>query len=197
MNSKPNPIELESFRSELIEKTLRTNSNFLRLFLYQNYFEKILSLNNPNFEEAFLREFLDDYTSCFCKFEAWGVEPDITKKLLEQLKKVSTLNIAAENLTSLNSEIDRIEKQLEKLTLILDGKDFEDGETHKAFFPLIDKEAPTGYNGIIESITVRINKAVDVDKFIIVPSEKEIEKRIFEQCKKSWTLALDLSRAYV
>ena len=32
------------------------------------------------------------------------------------------------------------------------------------------------FYGIIESVTVRINKTVDIDKFIIVPSEKEIEK---------------------
>lgn len=87
MSQKPNLFELESLRSELIDKTLRTNSNNLRLFVYQNYIEKILSLDNPNIEEAFLKEFLDDYIACICKFESWGVEPDISKKLLAQLKK--------------------------------------------------------------------------------------------------------------
>ena len=203
MSPKPNPLELESLRSELIEKTLSTSSINLRLSLYQNYFEKILSSNNQNFEEAFLKEFLEDYISCVSKYEVWGTEPDITKRILEQLKNITSLKIASENLTSLNSEIDRIEKQLEKLDLILDGIENDDGETHKAFFPLIDKEAPmehpfgTGFYGIIDSVTVRINKAVDVDKFIIVPSEKEIEKKILEQCKKSWKLALNLSKEYV
>ena len=197
LNIKPNPLELESLRSELIEKTFSTNSNFLRLSIYQNYFEKILSSNNPNFEEAFLKEFLDDYTSCICKFEVWGVEPDITKKILEQIKQVTSLKIISDSLTSLNSEIARIEKQIEKLTLILDGIEYEDSEVHKAFFPLIDRDAPEGFYGIIDSVTVRINKAVDVDKFIIVPSEKEIEKRIIEQSKKSWLLALNLSKKYV
>ena len=197
LNNKPNLLELESLRSELIEKTLNTNSNFLRLSLYQNYFERILSLNNPNFEEAFLKEFLDDYVSCINKFEVWGIEPDISKNILEQLNKVAALKIAAESITTISSGINRIEKQLEKMTLILESKEFEDGETHEAFFPLIDKEAPEGFNGIIESVTVRINKAVDKDKFIIVPSEKEIEKKILEQCKNSWLLALNLSKEYV
>jgi|GEM_PF-4308645 len=124
VNKKPNLLELESLRSELIDKTLNTNSIFLKIFLYQNYFEKILSLNNPNFEEAFLKEFLDDYIFCISKFEPWGVEPGITKKLLEQIKKISALKITSENLTSLNYEVERIEKQLEKLNLILDGKRF-------------------------------------------------------------------------
>lgn len=197
MSHKPNILELEFLRSELIEKTLYTNSNFLRLFLYQNYFEKILSLNNPNLEEAFLKEFLDDYVSCISKFEVWGVEPDITNKLLEQFNKVASLKVAVEILTSLNSEIERIEKQSEKLSLILEGKDVEDGEPHKAFFPLIDKDAAAGFYGIIESVTVRINKSEECDKFIIIPSEKEIEKKIIEQCETSWQLALSLSKQYV
>lgn len=138
-NKKISILELESLRSELVEKTFNTSSNNLRLFLYQNYFEKILSLDNPNFEEAFLKEFIDDYTNCVCKFEVWGIEPDISKTLLSQLKKVFTLNIASEYYATLNSEIDRIQKQLEKLNLILEGKDNEHGVTHKAFFPLIEK----------------------------------------------------------
>lgn len=196
-SKKLNPLELESLRSSLIEKTLDTTSNNLRLSLYQNYFEKVLSLDNSNIEEAFLKEFLDDYIFCIRKFEVWGIEPDINKKLLEQIKKISTLKITSENLSSLNFEIDRIEKQLEKLSLILEGKDFEDNETHKALFPLIDKDAPEGFYGIIESVTVRINKAAENDKFIIIPSENEIEKKILEQCKKSWQLAIDLSKKFV
>jgi len=198
-----NPIELESLRSELIEKTLNTSSNNLRLFLYQNYFQRILATENVNFEEAYLKEFIDDYVFCINKFEIWGIEPEISKNILDQIKKVSSLKIASENSTPLNSEVDRIEKQIEKLNLILEGKDIEDGETHKAFFPLIDKEAPVehpygnGFYGIVESVTVRISKTADNDKFIIVPSEKEIEKRILEQCKLSWHVALDLSKAYV
>jgi len=53
------------------------------------------------------------------------------------------------------------------------------------------------FYGIIESVTVRINKSVGVDKFIIVPSENEVEKKILEQCKKSWLLAINLSKKFV
>lgn len=197
MSNKLNLLELESLRSELIEKTLNTSSNNLRLFLYQNYFEQILQLNNPNLEEAFLQEFVEDYINCICKFEVGGVKPEFSKKILEQLKKVSTLKITVENVTLINSEIDRIQKQLEKQILILDGKDFDDGKIHKAFFPLIDKGVPKGLYGVIDSVTVRISKAADSDKFIIVPSEKEIEKRIAEQCTQSWHLAQDLSKKYL
>jgi len=197
VNKKPNIIELESLRSDLIEKTLASSSNNFRLFLYSNYFDQVLALNNQYLEEAFLKEFLDDYISCISKFEVWGTDPEITKRMIKLLQSITKLRIASENLALLKFEIDRVRNQLERLNLILEGKDFEDGESAKAFFPLIDNDAPEGFNGIIESVIVRINKASENDKFIMVPSEKEIEKRILEQCKNSWLLALNLSKEYV
>ena len=78
-----------------------------------------------------------------------------------------------------------------------EDKDKDEGKEHKAFFPLVPKEAEEGFYGILESVTVRISKAANEDRFIIIPSEKEIEKKISEQCKKSWLVARDLSRAYI
>lgn len=196
-NKKINLLELESLRSELIDKTLNTSSNNLRLYLYQNYFEKILFLNSPNYEEAFLKEFLDDFIDSIKKYDIWGNEPGVAKKLFELINKISRRAFAKEQRIALDIEIKRIELQWIKLTSILNGDDLEDGEIHKAFFPLIDNESPSDFYGTVETVTVRISKAVEVDKFIIVPSEKEIEKRIFEQCKTSWQLALKLSKQYV
>ncbi len=192
-----NLLELESLRSELIEKTLNTSSNFLRLSLYQSYFDQILSFNNPNFSEAFLKEFIDDFIYYITKYEVWGTEPETTEKLLELLNNAANNNLFSEYRIRITTEIDRLKKQYENLILILGGKDFEDGKTHKAFFPLIDKEAPNNFYGIVESVTIRINRAVDSDNFIIIPSEKEIEVKIHEQCEISWLLALDLSQKYI
>lgn len=196
-NKKLNVLELESLRSELIDKTLNTSSNDLRLSLYQKYFEKILSLNNSNFEEAYLKEFLDDYIDCIKKYDVWGNEPGVTKKLFELKNNISSRAFAKEQNATLDIEVKRIELQWIKQTSILNGDDLEDKEIHKAFFPLIDNESPADFYGTVESVTVRISKAVDIDKFILVPSEKEIEKRILEQCRNSWLLALDISKKYV
>lgn len=197
MNSKPDLFELESLRSEMIEKTLDTTSNNLRLSLYQSYFEKVLSLDNANYNEAFLNEFLDDYHNSIQMFEIFGTHPKFTDNLLQQLKKLITLSLIKEKHSELISETERIEKQKQKLAFILKGKEYQDIIERKAFFPVIDDEAPSDFYGTLESITVRINKAVDADKFIIVPSEKEIEKRISEQCRRSWLLAFSLSKKYI
>lgn len=78
-----------------------------------------------------------------------------------------------------------------------DYDEYKERKTHKAFFPLIDKEAAEGFYGILESITVSVNKSSAGDKFILVPSEREIEKKILEQTKTSWYAALNLSKAYI
>jgi hypothetical protein len=167
--------------------------------------------------EVFLKEFLDDYTSLISKFEPFGIHPDLTLKILTQVKTLISLEFAADNLSILNSEIKRIEKQRERLTSILDDKDEDKEKTcqpprhpldmvgrltdedkkHKAFFPLIAKDAPEDFYGFLESVSVNIGKATDTDKFIIVPSEKEIEKKISEQCTNSWRAALELSTEYI
>lgn len=197
MSIKKNLLEIESSRLELIEKSINSSSNFLRLSLYHNYFEKVLSLNDTNIQEAFLAEFIEDYINCICKFEVWGVEPDSTKIIIEVLKRISQLKIVNNYSDEIKYEITRIEEQKEKLKLILDGNEFQSEKSTKAFFPLIDNEAPYEFYGIVDSITVKISKASDGDKFIIVPSETEIEKRIAEQCTQSWLLALTLLKRYV
>ena len=197
VNTASNVFELESFRNKIIEKIFNATSNNSKIFLLYTYFSKVHSTQNNSLIEAFLKEFLEDYISAIQKLEVSGINPEFTGKLLEQIKQVSTLKFVEDILTKLRFEIDRIEHQINKLNLILEGKEYEDGIEHKAFFPLIDKNAPAGFYGIIESVTIRINKTTDNDKFIMVPSEKEIEKKISEQCKKSWLLAVDILKKYV
>lgn len=196
-NSKIGLLELESLRTELFEKVYNASSTNLKVFLYYNYFDKVLSSNSSNLIEAFLKEFNEDYIYTIQRFEVWGINLEFTVKLLLQLKNITTLAFSKIHIPEITFEIERIEQQANKLNLILEGKEYKDGIEHKAFFPLIDKEAPTDLYGIIESVTIRINKAADSNKFIIVPSEKEIEKKISEQCKKSWLLAVDILKKYV
>jgi hypothetical protein len=188
-----------------MEKSFTASSYHLRVLEYYKYFNKILSYEKPNFNEAFLREFIDDYIASVANFDVWGTEPEQSKEILSQLKKLTELNITGDRLPILKTEIERIEKQERRLTSIIEGKDNDKDydrnedycKEHKAFFPLVAEESPKDFYGILESVTIHVRKAEDADKFIIVPSEKEIEKKILEQCKRSWFAALDLSREYI
>jgi len=191
-----NPIQLENLRTELIDKIFSVSS-YNRVVLYTSYFSTVLDTNEELFSEAFLKEFIEDFLTTINKYDVCGAEPSLTNRLIGILKKLSDLNCFENEKLALINETERIKNPYKKLLDILSGKENRNRVEQKAFFPLIDKDALQGYYGIVESVTVRINKAVDNDKFIIVPSEKDIEKKIEVQVKTSWQLALALSKKYL
>lgn len=193
----PNYFDLENQRSELIERTLNTSSGILRCFHFYKYFSIILEYKNQKLEEAFLKEFIDDYLSALSKFEIWGIDPLFTKQLIVHLEELKNTPIISDNEEALSSDIIRLKDQLNYLLLILDGKEIKEDPEPKARFPLIDKDNKEGFYGIIDSVTVRINKAATENKFIIVPSAKDSDQRIIEQCRISWQLALTRLIHYV
>ncbi|MCJ7553006.1 MAG: hypothetical protein MUO34_03895, partial [Ignavibacteriaceae bacterium] len=197
VNQRPNFLQIESLRTELIEKSFKVSSHNLKIFLYYEYFQKVLVHNNKNLSEGFLTEFIDDYISAIARFEVWCIHPEFTRKIISQLSDLKTLSTTTDYLQTIDTETERIEKQLQKLNSILQGSSFPDNLEQKAFFPLVDRKAPENFYGTIDSITVRINKCDEKDKFIIIPSEKELEKKILEQCQNSWLLALNLLKVYV
>ena len=196
-DQKPNFLQIESLRTELIEKSFKVFSHNLKVFLYYDYFQKVLPHNNKNLSEAFLTEFIDDYISAIARFEVWCIHPEFTRKIISQLSDLQTLSTTIDYLQTIDTETERIEKQLLKLNSILQGSSYPDNSVQKAFFPLVDREAPDDFYGTIDSIAIRINKCDEKDKFIIIPSEKKIEKKILEQCQNSWLLALNLLKVYV
>lgn len=190
-------LQLENIRQVVISKLAAANSRISRLLLYFEYFESILSQNDEKLNEVFIAEFLEDYCAVIAKFEVWGIEPKLSAQIVMQLKSLRQKNLLADNNEQFDDEIERIEEQISQLKQILDGETFENGYEKKAFFPLIELTMPDGFYGLLESVTVRVAKAENENNFIIIPSEKEIEKRILEQCKTSWEVALRLLKNYV
>lgn len=197
MNIKPNVFELEASRIELTQKLSLTDSVNLKISLHYNFFQKVLSTANQNFIEAFLTEYIKDYLKCITGFQVSAADPNFTKSFITQLKKISEHFSSINKHLSFDSEIERIEKQYDKLCRILNGEEYETASEHKAYFPLIEKSASDVIFGGIDSVTVRINKSTDNNKFIIIPSERELETRIIDQIHTSWQLALELSKKYL
>lgn len=182
---------------ELTEKLAFSSSTNLKIFHLYNFFHKVLLTENKNFIEAFLSEFLEEYLKYVSRFETAGTDPGFTKSLIVQLKKLSEYFLSLNNELNFILEIERIEKQYYKLCKILEDADDESPSEHKAFFPLIEKSAYDIIFGALDSVTVIINKAADNDKFIVVPSEQEMENKIINQIHTSWQLALEHSKKYL
>ncbi|MBK8946423.1 MAG: hypothetical protein IPM32_14300 [Ignavibacteriae bacterium] len=188
---------LEEQRINLIIK--RNNSSFPHLFIsdYNSYFLTALKFNNPNVAEAFLQEFIDEFKYAVSKIGAFGTDIDFIANIVNQLKEIFDQRILFIPLSFLKDEILKLQNEVIKLGNILDGKEHNITQDQKAAFPLIYKKSNHGFYGIVESVTVRINKSSSSNKFIIVPSEKKIEENIFSQCKNSWELAVSISKRFV
>ncbi|HOJ06134.1 MAG: hypothetical protein HND40_14140 [Ignavibacteriota bacterium] len=193
-----NILYLEQERVLLKEKLNTGFSNQAKLLFIYDFFEKILATQNQNLVGSYLPEFLSDYIHCLASWTVCGMKAEVHKLLIKQAEKIfetgfTTSHIAFEGI------VKRLKDDFEKLQKILNGKNLETFEP-KAYFPLLEEEAikATGITiGVIESVTIKINKAKNETKFIIVPSEKEIEEKITEQIKQSWQNAINISKKYV
>lgn len=194
---KTDILELESLREAVLTGTIDNPSPVHRVSIYFPYFEKILSCNNPLLSVSFLAEFLEEYLNSVSKFDVYGNDPGVSLAIIKQLRTVAASQINPALEPQFVAEADRLEKQYNHLAEVLEGNRTANGAEHKAYFPLLEKTAVTGYHGVIESVTVRISKAENSDKFIIIPSEKETEKRILEQCRLSWSAAVEQMKKYV
>ena len=193
----PDYFELETQRSKLAESTLNTSSFTLRVFQYYRFFSTVLAYRDKNTEEAFLREFLGDYIFVLTRFRVYGVEPSFSQNLISHLKELNRLDLTKKYRGDLNNIITRLAKEYDTLSQVLSGNKQHIPAEPKAFFPLIDQKNSDGFYGILESVIVRINRAQSNNSFIIIPSEREIEKRIAGQCEISWQLALDKLKSFI
>jgi len=193
-----NILHFEQERVLLKEKLNTGFSNQAKLLFIYDFFEKILATQNQNLIGSYLPEFLSDYIHCLMSWTVYGVKPQVHDLLIEQAEKIFETGLTTSHI-SFEEIIKKLKDDFEKLQKILNGKNLETFD-HKAYFPLLEEEAikETGITiGVIESATIKINKAKNETKFIIVPSEKEIEEKINEQIKQSWQNATNISKKYV
>ena len=109
--TKPTLIQLEALRYRLLEEIYKSDSAILKISCHLEYIHHILQFKNPNIEESFLVEILDDYLRTIKKYEVWGNEPKITRKIVEQLKTLCELGAASKYREELTYNLQRIEKQ--------------------------------------------------------------------------------------
>ena len=84
---------------------------------------------------------------------------------------------------------EKLKGKLHVLFGMLNGREISLSES-KILFPVIEEvDEEDIILGAIDSLTVKIGKAKDRDKYIIVPSESENDKKLEEQINVSWLQA--------
>ena len=196
-----NILQLEQERTALQEKLKPSFSAKARIILLYDFFEKVISTRDNNLIESYLPEFIPDYIFCMKVFSVFGLKPRIHESLIEQAEKIEQSGCLRESgIKNLTSTITLLKNNLEILHRTLNGEKAQAAESSKAYFPLLEEDAirEKGITiGLIEFVTIKIQKTKSSDKFIIIPSEKEIEEKISEQVRLSWLNATNSAKKYV
>jgi hypothetical protein len=192
-------LEIEKAREELIVRINQPCSQRKKLFLICGFIKTILNYKDELIKQAYLLEFIDIYIKLLSNYNPFYLNPEKTEKIIEQVEELRNQSFLSEQVGELEEAVKRIKEKLERLKKILAGNEEKEG-SDKLLFPVLevrDEESKDINLGALDSITVEVSKAQGADKFIIIPSEAEIEERIKSQIENSWIVAINYVKKLV
>jgi len=194
-----NVINIENRTVKLKEILSSSASPREKVLLAAEYFHFLLLAGDKNIVESYLTEFIDPFLTSLYNFSPVGTNPSITEELLNLSRKLTELDFLKPFQQKILSAVENINTELESLQASLSGEKDQSIITSKFYMPVIEETTKNGSLklGLLESISVSLKKTKDSGKFIIVPSGKELEKRLINQVKTSWKVALNNSSNYI
>jgi len=183
-------------RSQL--NTISFNSKLI--FVLYEYYKFLLNIENEQLIQSYLPEFIEEYTHLIKDYTAYYKSPEFTLSLIKQTELLTTQFPASELSESLSSSLNKITNELNNLRELLNGGQLYDQIKDKLCFPLIEEsnaEDIQEQTGILETVTIKISRAKNENKFLIVPSETRIEQQLKEQINVSWQQAIIAVKRYV
>jgi hypothetical protein len=197
MNNNAYNVELKT--SQLRQKLHSIISSKSSLLILYEYYDFLLSSGSKQIIDAYIPEFIQSYISLLDKFDPYCLNPSITQSLLEQTNRIAEYLTESEIKTSLKYSAQRLHNKLEKFKAVLNGSIPDELITNKLCFPLLEENEGLQAQittGILETVTIKVSKAKDENKFILIPSEVKIETRLQKQIETSWQKAVEIVRCY-
>ncbi len=193
-----NIFRIEKLRIELQENLTAEKSPFVQLILLNSFFLEIINQNNNSLSEAFITEFVPTYLTAIKNISAIGIEPSKINTEFSTVKKITKSEIFLEFHNIINNEVSRIENEIKLVRNSLEGYESEVKQTLLSFPVKINDSNSNFQFGQIETFTVKIDaeSSLTEDKFIIVPTFKEVDKQLEDQIKTSWQLAINYLKKY-
>lgn len=194
-----NVLSIEKARNELTSYLGISSSRTLKLKRITDFFTLLLDTNSSKLIESYLVEFISQYIDYFKSYSPFGASPAMFNKIIaanERLISTDELDEYRDRLITLNFNVKDKFTEFEKL---LAGEKLLDYD-RKILFPVIEEEEQKLDDpvfGAVDSITIKINKRKNNDKFIVVPSESEKDKKLDQQISISWLKAKEYCNKYV
>ena len=160
--------------------------------------KKLIEVQNENVKEAYITELIHDFNHTIQSSSFEGFPPDIINRIKVLSQKLYDFSFVHHTYPSFINSVNKIRDWSEKLDKILSGNNSIVTDKN-IFIPLLENssEQQNIVNGLLETLTVKINKAKNENKFLIVPSEKELEQLIDEQIKISWNVAINYAKNFI
>lgn len=185
-------IELQEYHLDILGEIAHLRSDNDKLLCFLDYFNWLNILDDQLVIDAFLFEPLHLIIPNFQRYSAFGAKPAVTDEILNIFRQISSNKCFVEVSEMLNSNILRIEKELEELNKYLNGLDNGDNFDTKVYFPLSERLNNTSKkNGSIEFLNITINhtKKLLNNEFHVVPSLPSIDEKLKSQIENSWIYA--------
>jgi len=200
MNKQDSPYSLKFIESELqrINLTYYDNQSIKwKLLNYIPLIEKLIIIQNENIKEAYLTEILTDFCFIIEKTSFEGFEINTIEKIKNLLNKIQNLSFSDKVCPELKKSLQKVEDWFEKLQKILKGQVSNDN--NYIYIPLLENALQVDDNvlGLLETIIIKVNKTKYENKFIIVPSERTLERLIERQIKTSWQIAVNYTKKFI
>lgn len=194
-----NILTIEKARNELFDFLENSSSRRLKLKKISGFFELILEQSAAILIESYLIEFLPQYIEYLKSYASFGVNPNFTQGILSTNEKLIAINELCEFKEQFISSNERIKIKLAELAALLNGKEMLPASEIKVLFPVIEKDPETKewVLGAVDSLTIKISRAKESDKFIIVPSVNELDKKLEQQIKISWMKAKEYCAKHI
>lgn len=170
----------------------------LKLLNYLPLLEKLIEIPNENVKEAYITELIIDFNHTIINSSLEGLPPEIINRIKIISLKLFELPLIHHACPSFINSVNKITDWSEKLDRILNGDNRIETDKN-IIIPLLENSSVQQniITGLLETLTVKISKTKNENKFIIVPSEKEIEKLIDEQIKISWNVAISYAKDFI
>ncbi len=159
--------------------------------------EKIIEITNPLITEAYLTELIPTFLNSINNTTLEGISPERLESIRNILSGLSQYEFLKKMNLNISSAKEKVDKWSEMLNLVLSGETDTDKDDNIQIPLLETSEQDEIMLGVLENLTVKITKRKDEDKFLIVPSEKDLEQMLDEQIKISWTLAKNYCEQFV
>jgi hypothetical protein len=189
-------FKIEENRRELLRNLNSDTSLNQKIDLLNEFFSILIDSEDETILKAYVPEFSSDYLRYIEQYTPFYKTPDYTKNTLLIFSKLLAYGVFSGE--DFKTHFKNLENEFTKFESLLAGKPDFDSKGIAVSFPIIEIFSSIGDRrifGLLEHIKVEIFKAPE-DTFLIVPSEQEIDSRLSEQIRSSWSVALSTIKKY-